>query len=241
MNRTDGMPIHPTLSHPITGEPLFASWVSPRGRVYWPILGASEPPEGGDGTPAGGDGDGPASGRPYTPPASQEEMDRLINRAVGRVHGQYNGMTPEQARARFERADAMDALELEMSSDMDKAARAAADQGFSAAMAQSVPRIVRAEFRAEAKGVLSDEQLDAVLEDVDLTRYANDDGEPDLEKIKAKIAKIAPAGDGRTVVPGQGPYRTLGQGARPPSVAQPGERGRAEAQKRFGDRAKAPA
>lgn len=40
------LPVHPTLTHPLTGLPLRAVFVSKTGRVYWPIIGAA--PEGDD-------------------------------------------------------------------------------------------------------------------------------------------------------------------------------------------------
>lgn len=39
----DALPIHPSLLHPLTGEPLRALWIRPDGRACWPIIG-------GDGT-----------------------------------------------------------------------------------------------------------------------------------------------------------------------------------------------
>ena len=39
---TSTLPVHPTKRHPHTGAPLRAIFVRRDGRVYWPILGASE-------------------------------------------------------------------------------------------------------------------------------------------------------------------------------------------------------
>lgn len=191
-----------TLIHPLTGEPLRPVGIV-NGRPVWPILGGSEPGGdggGGEGGDAGDSGDGGGDGRGapgqgfgqsvYTPPASQAELDRIVQDRLSRVQKQY-GMTAEEARAFRERAEALD---FELSSDMDKATQRAADDAFSAAMSQAVPRLVRAEFRAEARAVgVTNEQLAALLEDVDLTRYVDDDGEPDLKRIEAKLKAIAPA------------------------------------------------
>lgn len=53
------LPVHPTKRHPLTGDPLQAVYVTSRGRVMWPIIGASpdEPPAGGQGG-QGGSGTG---------------------------------------------------------------------------------------------------------------------------------------------------------------------------------------
>lgn len=228
------MPVHPR-----TG--LRAIFVSPKtGRVYWPILGGSEPPPVPPAPPPTGDPAPPPPAPPaYTPPKDQAEHNRIIEDRLAQQKRQYGGLTPEQVQEKVARANAMDALEAELASDTEKATKAAADQATKAAMAQAVPRIVTAEFRAAAKGVLTDEQLSAVLEDLDMTKYADDNGEADLAKIAAKIAAIAPAQQQQP--PGVGPYRLLGQGQQPPAITKPGEAGLAEAQRRFGNKAATPA
>lgn len=230
---TSSMPIHPR-----TG--LRAVFVSGRtGRVYWPILGGSEP--GGDpgAGPAGDPGAGD-TGHSWKPPATAEEYNDIIEKRLSRERAKYGNLTPEQFAAMQADADAHRALQDEMSSDLERATREATDAGYTAATISFIPRIVRAEFKAEAKGILTDDQLDALLEDVDLSRYADDDGEPDVAKIKAKIEKITPAGPS-THVPGRrtvvNPPRSLGQGDQPPVTPKPGEAGRAQAERRFGKKA----
>lgn len=57
------LPVHPTRTHPHTGEPLRALWIRPDGRTMWPILGASPDDGGGDGGNGGqGGGDGGQGG-----------------------------------------------------------------------------------------------------------------------------------------------------------------------------------
>ncbi len=55
------LPLHPTMRHPRTGEPLRALYVSRHGRPFWPLIGAS-PDEGGEGGGAGGAGGGEGAG-----------------------------------------------------------------------------------------------------------------------------------------------------------------------------------
>lgn len=38
-----GLPVHPTLRHPITGAPLQAIGVTADGRAIWPVMGGSQP------------------------------------------------------------------------------------------------------------------------------------------------------------------------------------------------------
>lgn len=190
------------------------------GRPVWPIKGGSGEGDGGEG---GDDGQGGVA--TYTPPASQADLDRIIQDRLSRERKQY-GMTADEAKAFKDRAEA---LEHDLSSETDKAVEAARDEARAEALAEANPRAARAEFKAEAKGILTPEQLEALIEDIDLTRYIGDDGEPDTAKIAAKIAKFAP-------VKGAGaqPPRPLGQGHQ--HSAQPSARdlGRAEAEKRFG-------
>jgi hypothetical protein len=51
------LPVHPTKRHPRTGEPLQAVGFTRRGRVMWPVLGAS-PDDGGAGDAGGGSSGG---------------------------------------------------------------------------------------------------------------------------------------------------------------------------------------
>jgi hypothetical protein len=142
--------------------------------------------------PPGTDLEGGAGGQhdpapEWRPPASQEELDRLINKATAKVHGKYKDYDSVR-----ERAGLYDQLLAQTQTDSERAAAEAEERAYNAAMGSVVPRLVKAEFRAAAKGVLEDGQLDALIEDVDLTKYVADDGEPDLDKIGRKIKAVAP-------------------------------------------------
>lgn len=213
MQHHNALPTHPRTG--LTAVGIIA------GKPVWPILGAAEEGEGDS-----GDGSTKTVEPPqWSAPASQDELNRIIEDRLARERKKFSDYDTLK-----EKAAAHDALQLELSSDMDKATQKAADDAYHAAMAVTVPRLVTAEFRAEAKGVLTGEQLEALLEDVDLTRYADDDGEPDIAKIAAKIAKFAPA------KPDDQHHRTpnFGQGARPQSKQTQREIGRAAAERRFG-------
>lgn len=60
MRNLPALPVHPTRRHPLTGEPIRALWVTPNGRVCWPIMGGA--PDGGDGGGEGGSGNGGTGG-----------------------------------------------------------------------------------------------------------------------------------------------------------------------------------
>ncbi|MGZ6852474.1 MAG: hypothetical protein ACXVGC_00165 [Mycobacteriaceae bacterium] len=157
----------------------------------------------------------PAQREAYWKHQSRKHEDRV--KAFGNI-------TPEALKALQEKASKHDELERELMSDKDKAIAEARD----AAAAAAIPRVVKAEFKAAAKGVLSNDQLNALLEDRDLTKYADANGEPDEDKIAKLVTAFAPAKTTRT-----GPSAT-GLGNRTGGGDAPGAQGRAMAEKRFG-------
>ena len=137
----------------------------------------------------------------------------------------FDGMTDDAFAALKDKAAKHDTLARESMSDRDRAVAEATDK----ARVESTPRVVRAEFRAAAKGVISTAQLEALLEDRDLSKYADDKGEPDVSKIESLIKRSAPAAPARQT----GPSPTgLGQQKAPRGA--PGDQGRAMAERRFG-------
>lgn len=158
----------------------------------------------------------------YQPPATQAELDRIIQNRV-RKFADY-----DEIKAK---ADKHDALEAELGTAADKAAAEARKEEREKAARENVPRVVRAEFRAAAKGVLTDEQLSALLEDLDMSKYVTDKGDVDDEKVTKKVAAFAPTGTTTRAV-------SLGQGNQQQAQPKPGDRGRAAAEKRFGDKAR---
>lgn len=120
-------------------------------------------------------------------PTSQEELDKIIAARVARVqkrYADYDSLKEKAARA--------DALDNELATETEKAVRAAREEERKEIQAKTTPRLVRAEFRAAAKGVLSTEQLDSLLEDVDLNRFITDTGDVDEDRIAKKISALAP-------------------------------------------------
>lgn len=183
--------------------------------------------EGGEGDPggSGGAGSGSGDGGSFTPPASQADLDRIIQDRVRRATSKYGDYDELKAKA-----EQHDALELELSSDKDKAvASARAEERTAGAV-----KAVRAEFKAAAKGVLTDAQRDALLEDLDLSKYLTGKGDVDEDRIEKKVAAFAPADDGNGRQTHQS--RDLGQGNRQQAKPKPGEQGQAMAEKRFGKR-----
>lgn len=201
------------------------------GRPVWPIKGGDGTGDGGGAGDEGGTGGGNtgAGGAQYTPPATQADMDRIVEQRLSRERAKFADYDDLKAKAAKH-----DALEIELGSDKDRAVAAARKEEQDKARGEFTPRMVRAEFKAAAKGLLSDEQLTALLEDLDLSKYVDAKGDIDEDKVTNKIKAFAPAGNGNGS--GAGRPRPLGQGNHQQSSAKPGDAGRAMAEKRFGKR-----
>src|SRR5690348_2544032 len=140
------------------------------------------------GEPEGGQQNQQQSNEPeWTPPASAEEFNRIIQERLKRETRKYRDYDTLKAKA-----EQYDSLAAASQTEHERALAEAQEQAFNAAMGTVVPRLVRAEFKAAALGKLTSEQLDALLEDADLTKYVDDDGEPDVERIKKKVDAFAP-------------------------------------------------
>ena len=61
-----------------------------------------------------------------------------------------------------------------------------------AVAAKYATKLVTAEFKAAVAGRMKKEDLDDLLEDMDLTKYLNDDGDVDTDRVNKKAAIIAP-------------------------------------------------
>lgn len=208
----NALPIHPTLTHPHTGLPLQALFVSEKtGRVFWPILGAEDPPE----------GDPPADPPEGHPDVSLDEIKAELAElglTPGQLKGRLAASRKWEDRAKEkdpefqsvkEKAAQYDALLASTQTDQERAVEQAKQEAKTAAQLEAGPRIVRAEFRAAAKGVLNDTQLNALLEDRDLTKYLTESGDVDEAKVAKIIADTAPNGTHQQAVPlGQGRTRT---------------------------------
>jgi hypothetical protein len=138
------------------------------------------------GEPGGDEGQQQPTASEWKPPASQEELDRIVQDRLKRETRKYRDYDSLKAKA-----EQYDTLAASVQTDQERALAEAQEQAFNAAMGSVVPRLVRAEFRAASLGKLTSDQLEALIEDVDLTKYVDDDGEPDIERIKRKVDAFA--------------------------------------------------
>lgn len=105
-----------------------------------------------------------------------------------------------EKRARDAEKRAQD-LEDANKSEQEKAVDAARNEGKAEATREANTKVARAEFRAAAKGRMTSEQLDALLEDLDLTKFLDENGEVDVKRIETKVDLIAPEGAGDKKTP----------------------------------------
>lgn len=123
---------------------------------------------------------------------SQEALDALVKDRVKRAERKGFQSAEERYKPGHDRAEA---LEHELSSDAEKQAKQAREEERNKARGEYTPRLVRQAFRTEAKGVLESDQLTALLEDLDLSRYVTDGGDVDEDKVAKKVAALAPKKD----------------------------------------------
>jgi len=192
------------------------------------LRNANEGGGGGDTTGGGDLGEdtgGSETGGGFKPITSQEEFDRAISRRLNSEKAKYRDYDTLKSKA-----EQFDLLARESQTDREREIEEARLEAFHEAMSKAVPLAVKAEFKSAAKGLLTDEALQSLLEDLDLTKYATDDGEPDEAKIARKVSALAPAKGSRN-----GRAQTgFGQGPRQESQLRKGEGGLLEAQRRFG-------
>jgi hypothetical protein len=180
-------------------------------------------PDGAEGQPEGGQQEQQTQqADEFAPITSQEEFDRRLAGRLKRERDKYRDYDSLKAKA-----DQFDLLANESMTDREREIEEARLEAFHEAMSKAVPKAVRAEFRAQAKGVLSKEQVESLLEDLDLVKYADDDGEPDEDRIARKIAAFAPKGEQK------GNNTGFGQGSRRAATQKRGEAGLLEAQRRW--------
>jgi len=160
------LPIHPTLRHPRTGEPLRAvGWW--RGRPMWPVMGASPDDPSND---AGGGGEGGSEGDPEVPPGTGDAGKQAIDRMKAERNAARNELRDAKAKlAAFEKADQeradADRTEAEKRAAAEQRAaeaelralrlEVAASKGLTPAQAKRLVGATREELEADADDILA--------------------------------------------------------------------------------------
>lgn len=163
--------------------------------------------DGGAGDGSTGGSTGGTTGKTFT----QAEVDEIAGKRAQRERAKFADYDELKAKA-----GKADELQKQLETDNEKAIREAREEAAAEERKKFAPQAVRAEFRAAAKGVLTDAQRDAFLEDADLVKYLNDKGEVDITKVEAKVKALAPEKDDSTKTSGSTKRvpRDMGQGNR---------------------------
>lgn len=179
--------------------------------------------DGGDGTGANQHNRGPGSDgtKPLAEMTVEERaeyFEKKANRLQNnlRAYGDYDAIKAER-----------DQLKTAGQTEQEKAVAEARAQGKTEAASEWAQKVVKAEFKAAFKGAKNADQISALLEPLDLAKFLTDKGEVDTDKVTKYAASL---GSSAAIEP------DMGQGRRSGGTPSKGEAGRAEAEKRFGEK-----
>lgn len=237
------LPLHRSMRHPHTGQPIRALYVDKHGRPRFPIMGASpddpadKSGDNGDAGKGGGDngdagdagkgGDAGTGGKsgsdaskdlgfPKDTPVAQmtPEQQAAYHLHQSRKHegrskewaSAFPGKTPAEIRAIVEKAEAdrRNTLTLDEKTLEDTKAETR-----KATLAEIGPKAVKAAFDL-LLGDMPEQDKAEVIDLLDLKKFLTDDNEVDTAKVRAHVARIAPAGK----APHQQRVRDFGAGPR---------------------------
>lgn len=98
----------------------------------------------------------------------------------------------ERAKANASAQSELDKLRDATATEQDKAIAQARKEASTEAARSFGSRLAEAQFRVAAAGRLDGDQLDGLLEVVDLGRFVDDNGDPDIEAITSAVSRVAP-------------------------------------------------
>lgn len=176
-----------------------------------------------------GQGQNGAQGAPQAPPPpifrspqTQEEFDAMVSERLRRERNKYADYDDLKNKA-----SELETLKAQSMSEQEKAVAEAKKEAAAEARREVIPLLVAAEFRAVTAGRISKDELDAILEPLDLTKFVDAKGNVDSQRVSDWISKANPTAAGGT-------FPDLGQGKRQQVKVTGKEAGMAEAQRRFG-------
>lgn len=128
----------------------------------------------------------PAGDTTFTPPASQADLDRIIQDRVARERNKFADYDNLKAKA-----TEYDQFKESSKTEHQKAIDAAKLEGASEVTGKFTTRIVNAEIKASAAALGFADPGDAVALFGDISKVEITDDGPDAEAIKTKLADIA--------------------------------------------------
>lgn len=177
----------PALAAFFRGEPIKPIGFLPSGRAVFPIAGGAPDPEP-DPAPEPKPDPAPEPSA-YKPPATQDDLNRIIGERVAREREKFADYATIKAKA-----DEHDKILAANQTEHEKALAAAKDEGKNEVLTATNARLVSAEARALAAEVQFASPA-LVVKTLDLSDIkVNDDGTVDAEAIKTKLAEAKESG-----------------------------------------------
>ena len=116
----------------------------------------------------------------------------------------------ERAKANQKAVSELESLRQSQMTEQEKALEAAKAAVRTETLREIGAHLVTAEFRAQAAGRLTPEQVQELVEDLDMSKYLTENGEVDAERVAKKVDALAP----KPTEPTAPTWPDLGQGAR---------------------------
>jgi hypothetical protein len=120
----------------------------------------------------------------------------------------------ERAKANQTAAKELESLRQSQMTEQERAVAEAKALSRTETLREIGSHLVTAEFRAQAAGRLTPEQVAELVEDLDMTKYLTETGEVDAERVAKKVDALAP----KPTEPTAPTWPDLGQGARDTST-----------------------
>lgn len=98
----------------------------------------------------------------------------------------------ERAKANASAQAELDKLRDATATEQEKAIAQARQEASTEAAKTFGSKLAEAQFRVAAAGRLNGDQLEGLLEVVDLGRFVDDNGDPDIEAITSAVSRVAP-------------------------------------------------
>lgn len=174
--------------------------------------GTDDKSKSGTGSSSTDDDDGFPKNTPVdqmTPAQREAYWKAQARKHEGRVKALGN-LTPETLAKLQADAGELEKLRKASQTDSEKAVEDALERGRQEGRQALAPELVKNAIAAKVAGRIPDTQLDAVVSNLDHSKFLKDDGTVDADKVKTLVDGLAPAAsDGKN-----GRMPNLGQGSR---------------------------
>jgi hypothetical protein len=132
-------------------------------------------------------GAGAGGGDEFTPITSQDEFNKAVAKRIERERGKYADYDDLKNRVSQFEKDKRAAM-----TDAERAIAEAETRGRAAASSELGQRLARTQFDALAGRRNADVDTNKVLEYVDLSKFIDDNGQPDEAAIKSAVERLVP-------------------------------------------------